>query len=87
MYSRVLAKEQEIRGEGFSLAAIGPGIVDTPMQAELRAADERSFSLKEEFIDFKESGKLASPEEAASKIWNAIEKINNKNTVVFSVKI
>ena len=51
---------------GVRIAAIAPGVVDTGMQAEIRASDD--FPGREGFVELKEGGKLLSPREAASRL-------------------
>ena len=64
--------EQAIRG-GVQVLAIGPGTVDTPMQAALRASTEEAFPSRRKFTDLHESGRLTSPDEVARRLWGVIQ--------------
>ena len=86
MFTRVAALEAEKKGIAVDFAAIAPGIVDTPMQKIIRSADKSDFSRKEEFVHYKESGQLTAPETAARRIIRALNELNRKTDVVFSVK-
>ena len=66
MWTRCLAEEGE--SENISALAIAPGIVDTAMQKEIRQADESSFPLLQNFIDYHNNGELTNPDDVAQKI-------------------
>ena len=86
MYTKVLALEADIQQNGFKMASIAPGIVDTNMQVQIRDADEGAFSRLQEFKDFKEQGALVSPEMAAAKLYKSIQNLSYTNEVIFSLK-
>lgn len=69
---RNVGSEQRERG-GVRVSAIAPGVVATAMQEEIRGMSERDFPRVERFHDLHEEGRLAAPEEAARRIWDAIE--------------
>lgn len=50
---------------------IDPGIMDTPMQREIRAASPESFPEVDRFVAFAEEGKLVAPETVAKRIVEA----------------
>ena len=66
MWTRCLAEEGE--PENISALAIAPGIVDTGMQDEIRQADESSFPLLQNFIDYYKNGDLTNPDDVAQKL-------------------
>ena len=66
MWTRCLAEEGE--SENISALAIAPGIVDTGMQKEIRQADESSFPLLQNFIDYHNNGELTNPDDVAEKL-------------------
>lgn len=70
---RNVGAEQRERG-GVRVSAIAPGVVATAMQSQIRETSERDFPNVERFHDLHEEGKLAEPDDAASKIWRAIER-------------
>ncbi|GAB3306406.1 Rossmann-fold NAD(P)-binding domain-containing protein [Hymenobacter tenuis] len=66
--SRTAQKEQDLRGSGVRIRSLAPGILDTPMQEHIRAADTHSFSEADRFASFHAEGRLAEPNEVAEKI-------------------
>jgi len=50
---------------GIRSALVRPGVVDTPMQAHIRAQDAQNFPLVEKFRALKSDNALASPAEVA----------------------
>ena len=68
MMSLVADKEQQIRNTGFKIFAIAPGVLDTPMQDQLRKTEAHNFSRISKFKDLKDSNQLADPYLVAEKI-------------------
>lgn len=56
------------RVPGLRISSIGPGVVDTDMQAEIRASSPELFPLREQFDSLKREGALASPQECARRL-------------------
>ncbi|WP_328989985.1 SDR family NAD(P)-dependent oxidoreductase [Kribbella sp. NBC_01245] len=54
---------------GCQVVAVGPGVVDTDMQAVIRQAD---FPAAGRFRELAETGGLSSPAEAAAGIWSVL---------------
>ena len=50
------------------IVSLAPGVIDTDMQGELRAADPGSFPARTGFVRSKESGALTSPADAAKRV-------------------
>lgn len=50
---------------GLRIASVAPGVVDTGMQAEIRATDNSRFPLRDRFVAMQAQGHLARPETAA----------------------
>lgn len=48
--------------------SLAPGVIDTGMQAEIRATPESRFPMKERFVQLKQEGALASPDDCARKL-------------------
>jgi NAD(P)-dependent dehydrogenase (short-subunit alcohol dehydrogenase family) len=78
---RIVGAEQQIRG-GVKVFGVAPGVVDTPMQREVRAADEHQFPSLQRFIDLHENGQLVPPEVVASWIWRLIEEGEENASIV-----
>ncbi len=83
MFAAVMEEELRIDGvEDTRVFSISPGVVDTPMQAEIRQASPEEFHLLERFREYKSAGILASPEEIAEeliKIMNHPEDYPSRN--------
>lgn len=45
--------------------SLAPGVIDTDMQATIRATPDANFPLRQRFVDLKETGTLVSPEDCA----------------------
>jgi benzil reductase ((S)-benzoin forming) len=86
MFSRTIAEEQKITRQGFKIASISIGVVDTVMQKMLREADEKEFSRRDEFVSYKEKGFIQSPEYTAERITEVIDNISKVDDVVFSIR-
>lgn len=48
--------------------SLAPGVIDTGMQAEIRATPASNFPMKERFVQLKDEGGLAAPEDCARKL-------------------
>ncbi|MGC6470352.1 MAG: SDR family NAD(P)-dependent oxidoreductase [Flavobacteriales bacterium] len=66
--------------------SVAPGIVDTPMQQEIRMADKAHFPELERFIEYKENGDLSSSEEVARKYLNFLKNSHKYKEVIYSVR-
>lgn len=53
------------RTAGLRICSLAPGIIDTDMQAEIRASTDEKFPDRPRFVEMKHEGKLHSPEETA----------------------
>ena len=50
---------------GLRICALAPGVVDTPMQGEIRASTLERFPLRDRFAEMQASGGLIAPDECA----------------------
>ena len=67
-YSRCVALEEASLPNGARIVSLAPGVIDTDMQSDLRAGDPSQFPDRENFVNLKTTGALASPDEAAARI-------------------
>ncbi|MCJ8340300.1 MAG: SDR family NAD(P)-dependent oxidoreductase [Pseudomonadales bacterium] len=74
-----VALEQDLQAKPFTAINIGPGVIDTDMQASIRKAKVEDFPAVERFIDRKESGELRPPEKVAADIFAISEQSNIEN--------
>jgi NAD(P)-dependent dehydrogenase (short-subunit alcohol dehydrogenase family) len=66
--SRVMAEDEAHRSNGARVVSLAPGVIDTDMQGEIRAADGAGFPDQPRFMEMKASGQLASAEDAAARV-------------------
>jgi benzil reductase ((S)-benzoin forming) len=78
---RNVGAEQEERGWA-RVAAIAPGVVATDMQRQIRDTSQRDFPTVDRFHSLYEDGVLAKPEDAAERIWAAIERGLDPGSVI-----
>jgi NAD(P)-dependent dehydrogenase (short-subunit alcohol dehydrogenase family) len=64
-HARAVALDGDKRVKAVSLA---PGVIDTGMQAEIRATPEERFPMRERFVQLKSQGALTAPEECARAV-------------------
>lgn len=67
-FTRCLALEEALKPHGAKVCSLAPGVIDTGMQEQLRAADPKAFPDRESFVGLKTGGVLTSPEDAAARI-------------------
>jgi len=66
--SLVAEEESKLKGLGIKYYALSPGIIDTPMQEEIRSVAKENFSNIEKFKSYKSQNQLSTPEEVAGKV-------------------
>lgn len=64
-HARAVLLDGDVRVRACSLA---PGVIDTDMQAAIRATPDANFPMRERFVALKEGGALDSPEDCAKKL-------------------
>lgn len=47
------------------VASLAPGVIDTDMQATIRATPDAHFPMRERFVELKQTGTLVAPEDCA----------------------
>ncbi|MBC5766009.1 SDR family NAD(P)-dependent oxidoreductase [Ramlibacter albus] len=67
-FTRCVALEEAERPNGAKVCSLAPGVIDTDMQVQLRAADPGQFPDLGNFVGMKERGALASPQAAAARV-------------------
>jgi benzil reductase ((S)-benzoin forming) len=74
MLGETAALESHLSGDTRTrIFSVAPGILDTPMQALIRASDESGFSHLEKFKTLHREGKLASPDSVARQLMRIVE--------------
>ncbi len=72
-FSRTVAEEQRITSGNVRVLSIGPGVVDTPMQTQIRSSAPEQFSRAQHFKDLHTNGELQSPTEVAQKYLHILD--------------
>ncbi|HXF45681.1 MAG TPA: SDR family NAD(P)-dependent oxidoreductase [Burkholderiaceae bacterium] len=67
-FARVVALDEQRQPNPARICSLAPGVIDTDMQGELRAADPAGFPDIEQFKQLKASGQLAAPDTAAARV-------------------
>lgn len=67
-FSRCVAAEQACLQGGARVVSLYPGVIDTAMQGEIRAADIGHFPSRARFDALKADGALSTPEAVAQRI-------------------
>lgn len=67
-FTRCVALEEALKTNGAKVCSLAPGVIDTGMQEQLRAADSQAFPDQSSFVNLKTSGSLTSPEDAAKRV-------------------
>jgi benzil reductase ((S)-benzoin forming) len=72
--TRAVALDQALLANGAKIVSLAPGVIDTDMQVQLRSADSTGFPEQDAFVRLKESGQLASSENAAARVLAYLER-------------
>ncbi|BEV71215.1 MULTISPECIES: SDR family NAD(P)-dependent oxidoreductase [unclassified Paludibacterium] len=67
-FSRHAALEQAAQPNGARVVSLYPGVIDTEMQARIRASDPQDFPQRDRFDALKAEGGLSGPAQAAARI-------------------
>jgi benzil reductase ((S)-benzoin forming) len=54
--------------EGTRICSLAPGIIDTAMQAAIRATPDENFPLRQRFLDLHRQGQLVAPADCAAQL-------------------
>jgi benzil reductase ((S)-benzoin forming) len=84
MFSKVM--DAEWRSAAFRVFSVAPGIVDTEMQEEIRAAHPEDFPALARFRDYHSEGKLSPAAAVAEKIGFMLSHPNQFPDVVQDVR-
>ncbi len=67
-FTRCLALEETLKPYGAKVCSLAPGVIDTDMQTQLRAGNDKDFPDRQGFVNLKANGQLTSPAEAAARV-------------------
>jgi benzil reductase ((S)-benzoin forming) len=72
--ARAVALEEAPRPNGARIVSLAPGVIDTDMQVQLRAADPAGFPDHARFVGLKDGGLLDTPEQAATRLLARLDR-------------
>lgn len=81
-WTRTVGAELEQRGRPCKVLCVAPGIVQTPMQAEIRETPDRDFPEVARFIELHEGGAIRSAKEVAGELWALLERDHANGAVL-----
>jgi len=84
--ARAIALEEASLPNGARVASLAPGVIDTDMQVQLRAADPARFPERERFVGFHTAGQLDSPATAAAKVLRVLDRDDFGSNVIADVR-
>ena len=67
-FSRCVALDQGYSKHPARIVSLAPGVINTDMQAQLRAGDPSRFPDHEHFVQLQQNDQLDSPSAAAAKV-------------------
>ncbi len=67
-FSRCVALDEARHSHRLRIVSLAPGVIDTGMQAELRAGDPAAFPDRDNFVRLQQTNALASPANAAQQV-------------------
>ncbi len=63
------ARAVQLDGEpGTLVCSLAPGVIDTGMQAAIRATPDANFPLRQRFLDLHQQGQLSTPADCAARL-------------------
>lgn len=85
-FTRCSALDEAQREHGARLVSLAPGVIDTDMQAQLRAGDPAAFPDLQRFVELQRQGQLSSPEDAARQVLAWLQRPDFGDTPVADVR-
>lgn len=70
MFSKVMMEEKR---PDLQVVSVAPGIIETDMQRSIRDLSRGQFPLVDNFVAYKSTGSLKTPDQSAKEIVNIIE--------------
>lgn len=86
LFTETVGLEQKEKRFPVEILSLAPGIVDTPMQGEIRESSESDFPDIHRFKEFKEQGHLSKPEDVAVKVVSLLHSKSFEQGGVLDVR-
>lgn len=85
MASKVFYLEEKELGKSTRVYSVAPGVVDTPMQAEIRHTNQSDFSAHARFTDYKKQNELTDPVDLGEKL-DKLLKLACNGEILYSLR-
>ena len=85
-FSEILQHESKLNKLPIRVHALSPGVIDSPMQAEIRNTESTDFSRVADFQGMKENDELQTAKETAEKVLFIIDNPDRFSEVLVSVR-
>ena len=86
MFAETVQLEFQNEHRSCKIFSIAPGVVDTPMQAQIRSTDEHHFPQVAHFQELHDKQELTNPSEVARKLVYLMHHTNDFPNVRFSLR-
>ena len=73
-FTRVAALDEALLPNPARIVSLAPGVIDTDMQGELRAAESAGFPEQSNFVELKNRGQLTSPDAGAARVLSYLNR-------------
>lgn len=73
-FTRCVALDEASQANGAKVCSLAPGVIDTDMQTQLRAANPDDFPDRVGFETLKRSGQLTSAQDAAARVLDWLNR-------------
>jgi len=84
MYTQCVKLEQG--SDGARIVSLAPGVIDTAMQAEIRATDPAAFPSLSRFTGLHANGQLSAPEAVAARILAYLDRDDFGQTEIDDIR-
>jgi NAD(P)-dependent dehydrogenase (short-subunit alcohol dehydrogenase family) len=78
LYMIYLVLKEELKRYKIAVGSVRPGVVDTPMQDEVRSADPEDFPALPRFLELKKDNKLFEPQAVADYIYTILTESSDE---------
>ena len=85
-FSRAVALEQAGLDRPAQVVSMAPGVIDTDMQAGLRASDPALFPGRSRFVQLQADGQLSSPDDCARHLLARLERADFGQAAVADIR-
>lgn len=85
-FTRCMALDEALQANGAKVCSLAPGVIDTDMQVQLRAAAGEAFPDQSKFLQLKAQGQLSTPAQAAEQVLRFLARPDFGQAAVADVR-